>query len=359
MTEMQDASTDIIVVSNELLCKEEMAKDFNKNFNRGCNIIEVTSLQPISIMQRIVYALLEKNSFIARDADHIVFTLLSEYSRGAATIVHMLTSLMQKSEDNSRIGFELAKQQLKHHIAHLKLEKDLARQNIGIYDSVVDMAQSEPPVTHERDEVSTSSQGPGEIFISEAILSCANDDMKEEPDVSQSESYVSQPNDPDIGFIGIDVQCKVNIMPHIEDVPHSDCDPYNDDNHHKEGLIIGSVHNEVTSSTDIHVSRHTKGKPSEITEVHAKYINDKPSTIINTIMDSVAGNDNKQNASPNATWLPTAVKPSKEHLVPAPKHPLYMYVNDILTYNISLPASSSPVKLSCHNWAYSFTIDLC
>ena len=63
-------------------------------------------------MQRMVYGLLEKNSFVARDADHIVFTLLSEYSRGAATIVHMLTSLMQKSDDNSRTGFELAKASL-------------------------------------------------------------------------------------------------------------------------------------------------------------------------------------------------------------------------------------------------------
>ena len=80
MREMKDASTDIIVVSNELFYKEEMAKDFDKHFSRGCNIIEVTSLKPISIMQRIVYALLEKNSFVARDADHIVFTLLSEYS---------------------------------------------------------------------------------------------------------------------------------------------------------------------------------------------------------------------------------------------------------------------------------------
>ena len=123
MREMKDASTDIIVVSNELLCKEEMAKNFDKHLSRGCNIIEVTSLQPISIMQRIVYALLEKNSFVARDADHIVFTLLSEYSRGAATIVHMLTSLMQNSKNNSRTSFELAKQQLKLHIAHLKVEK--------------------------------------------------------------------------------------------------------------------------------------------------------------------------------------------------------------------------------------------
>ena len=80
MREMKDATTDIIIVSNELFCKEEIAKEFDKYFNRGCNIIEVTNLQHISIMQRMVYGLLEKNSFVARDADHIVFTLLSEYS---------------------------------------------------------------------------------------------------------------------------------------------------------------------------------------------------------------------------------------------------------------------------------------
>ena len=133
--EMKDASTDIIIVSNELFCKEEIAKDFDKYFNRGCNIIEVTNLQHISIMQRMVYGLLEKNSFVARDADHIVFTLLSEYSRGATTIVHLLTSLMQKSDDNSRTGFELAKQQLKLHIAHLKLKNSYPtgdRQTMGV-----------------------------------------------------------------------------------------------------------------------------------------------------------------------------------------------------------------------------------
>ena len=60
MQEMKDASTNTIVVSNELFCKEEIAKDFDKHFSQGCNIIEVTSLQPISIMQRIVYTLLRE-----------------------------------------------------------------------------------------------------------------------------------------------------------------------------------------------------------------------------------------------------------------------------------------------------------
>ena len=130
MREMKDASTDIILVSNELFYKEEIAKEFDKYISRGCNIIEVTSLQPISIMERMVYGLLEKNSFAVRDADHIVFKLLSEYSRGAATVVHMLTTVMQKSEDNSRAGFELAKQQLKLHIAHQKSKRSYHAQNI-------------------------------------------------------------------------------------------------------------------------------------------------------------------------------------------------------------------------------------
>ena len=123
MRELENASMDIIIVSNELFCKEEITKDFDNHFSRGCNIIEVTNLQHISIMQRIVYGLLEKNSFVVRDADHIVFTLLSEYSRGAATVVHLLTSLMQKDDDNNRTGFELAKHLLKLHIAHQKSEK--------------------------------------------------------------------------------------------------------------------------------------------------------------------------------------------------------------------------------------------
>ena len=121
MRELKDASTDIIIVSNEVFCKEAIAKDFDKHFTRGCNIIEVANLPPISITQRLVYKLLEKHSFVARDADHIVFTLLSEYSRGSTTVVHLLSSLMQNGDDNSRTGFELSKQFLKLHIAHLKL----------------------------------------------------------------------------------------------------------------------------------------------------------------------------------------------------------------------------------------------
>ena len=60
-----------------------------------------------------------------------------------------------------------------------------------------------------------------------------------------------------------------------------------------------------------------------------------PSSIIT---DSIAGNDSIQTAYPNATCPPTTAKPSKEHLGPAHEHPLYMYINDILTNNISLLA---------------------
>ena len=344
MREMKDASTDIIVVTNELFCKEEIAKDFDKHFSRGCNIIEVTSLQPISIMQRIVYALLEKNSFVARDADHIVFTLLSEYSRGAATIVHMLTSLMQKSEDNSRTGFELAKQQLKLHIAHQKFEHLFDGQNI-ILGSIID---SEPLVSHECDDVSTSPHWPREIFISETVPSCANDDMKEEADVSQSKFYESQPRsvhqlqskdsedkDPDTGFISTGIQNEVYIMPHIENLPHND-GLHSNNEHHSDFLIIRPEGYKDPSSTSKHSSKLKKVKDTEVAQVHAK--NDRPNMPSTIITDSVVGNDSKQTAYPNATCPPTTAKPSKEHLGPAHEHPLYMYVNDILANNISLLA---------------------
>ena len=64
---------------------------------------------------------------------------------------------MQKSEDNSRTDFELAKQQLKLHIAHQKVDQFLAGQNIilGENDSIVDMTQSEPLVTRECNDIST------------------------------------------------------------------------------------------------------------------------------------------------------------------------------------------------------------
>jgi len=101
MKQLQETSTDIIIVSNESLFKDDIVIEIDKNLTRGCNLIDVTNLQPMSIIQRIVYGLLEKDSFSIRD---VVFTLLSEYSRGAATIVHMLTSLMKKCDDN-RTGF--------------------------------------------------------------------------------------------------------------------------------------------------------------------------------------------------------------------------------------------------------------
>ena len=358
MREMKDASTDIIVVSNELFCKEEIGKDFDKYFSRGCNIIEVTSLQPISIMQRMVYGLLEKNSFVARDADHIVFTLLSEYSRGAATIVHMLTSLMQKSEDNSRTGFELVKQQLKLHIAHRKLKQFLpAGQHItlGKNGSSVDMT----PVTHGSYDISTSPRGPNEVFASEVTPTCTDDDTREGDisDLKMSPLSVFQPGGvhkmqtncsedsildtilpfPPItisSFVSMDIQNEPYIMPNIDDIPDEDDDPnsddvpYKDDRHSDNVLIIQPEGHTVTSSTSKHANMHKVDGLGD-TQVHTISVSDG--------VNFVAGNDNMVDSS-DATQLPTTAKPSKEYLTAAHKHPLYMYINDILTNNISSSA---------------------
>ena len=48
----------------------------------------------------------------------------------------MLTSLMQKGDDKSRTGFELAKQHLKLHLAHQRLENYLDNHSRQLSDGV-------------------------------------------------------------------------------------------------------------------------------------------------------------------------------------------------------------------------------
>ena len=264
----------------------------------------------------------------------------------------MLTSLIQKSEDNSRTGFELAKQQLKLHIAHLKLKQFFNSQNI-ILGSIVDMAH-EPLVTHECDDISTSPQGPREDFTSDATHSCIDDDTMEsvDPDltstlsvyqpggVHETQTKASEDKELDAltssvanttsGFISMGIQNESYIMPCTDNVLHIDNVPRNDNSHHSDDVLtIQPEGHNVTSSTDKHVSIH-EVKSLECTQAHAKSVSDG--------VNFVAGNDNDQIYSSDAMQPPTTAKTGKEHLTATHNHPLYMYINDILTDNISLPA---------------------
>ena len=325
MREMKDASTDIIVVSNELFCKEEIAKEFDKYFNRGCNIIEVTNLQPISIMQRMVYGLLEKNSFVARDADHIVFTLLSEYSRGAATIVHLLTSLLQKSDDNSRTGFELAKQQLKLHIAHRKLEKfdnysmqstlSKARSIANASERVQDRGGD--VMTEMKPEIDCTSDDRKTFDIK--TTPCVDDNKKQSNISNATSDFASTDNKNKEEF-----ELPITIMPEEYIIP--------------EG-IKPSDH-KPTSSSSKASSTYTESVTSTSQPTSDRQT--MASSIMKIITNLVAGSDDdKQTTSSDTTqWPPTTAKPGKESLDSAEKHPLYLYINDLLstTRNISLPA---------------------
>ena len=262
MKEMKDVSTDIIIVSNKLFCKEEIAEHFDKYFSRGCNIIEVTSLPPISIMQRMVYGLLEKNSFVARDADHIVFTLLSEYSRGAATIVHLLTSLMQKSDD-SRTGFELAEQQLKLHLAHQRLENYLDNYS----------RQSEVNSGVKMEDCDESVMTATESY---AINDCCHSSLQEfEQPTSTENTSTSEYN---------------SIHTKTE--------------HKTSSLLISELSTPQTQAENVH---------------------DGPPQMSSTTSDAT-----------QPSICTTSAKVEKQNLITAPMHPLYMYINDILSSTISV-----------------------
>ena len=387
MREMRDASTDIIVVSNELFCKEEIAKEFDKNFNRGCNIIEVTNLQPISITQRIVYGLLEKNSFVAKDADHIVFTLLSEFSRGAATIVHMLASMMQKSDDNSRTGFELAKQHLKLHIAHQKLRKDLDKysmQNtLSEAKSIANTSEKAQErggdiVTEMKPEIDHASADPDYSSLSAPRgLGHCDEMLDVKPSYSNDNKKQSGISDATSGFVSMGTKTDevskspIIIEPEGYSVTKHSCEA----NSKKQGYISDATSNlvnagsknddtyelpiAITSESYIIPEVKTASSSSEGSSI---YIEAKSSEVegsmtlisqptgdrqsvasgfMKTITNLVTGSDDdKQTSSSDTTQPPATAKPGKESLDSVKQHPLYLFINDLLstTCNISLPA---------------------
>ena len=318
--EMKDASTDIIVVSNELLCKEEVAKEFDKYFNRGCNIIEVGNLQPIGILQRIVYGLLEKNSFVIRDADHIVFTLLSEYSRGAATVVHILTSLMQKSDNNSRIGFELAKQQLKLHIAHLNLG------NHSIQNALSKAVNANKRVQQHGGNI-TAKKEPQIINYGHLA---ASQRLKQPDNEEDNILIIDTGKQKDEASDSIISECCIIqescIIPEICITPESCCNVPRDDK-----LSNCKSHKPRSIPTK------TKGFKKSTIASNSQSVYDKH-TITSSIM--VESDDNTHTTSSGAMRPYCAIELEKEGFVSTKKHALYMYINDILntTSNISLPA---------------------
>jgi len=77
MNLLQEASTDVIIVSNKFLFKDEIVAEVEKHLSRKCNMIDITNFQTINIIQRMD-DLLEKDTFSVRDADHAVFILFDE-----------------------------------------------------------------------------------------------------------------------------------------------------------------------------------------------------------------------------------------------------------------------------------------
>lgn len=106
------------------MTREEIIKSLRYLNRNGCEI-KVTSLDPVHSVQRMVYGLLKKSACVPKDNDHEIFKRLTKKSQGETTTVHMLTSLMQKFDDN-RESFECISQQLQHYILVEKLPQNIA-----------------------------------------------------------------------------------------------------------------------------------------------------------------------------------------------------------------------------------------
>ena len=101
MKQLNEASTDIIIVSNEI--KDDIVNVIHKNLTRGCDLIDVTNLHPTDSKQRMVYGLFENHAHSPSDDDRNAFAIFSEDSKNITTIVHMLTSLLQITRSTKEV----------------------------------------------------------------------------------------------------------------------------------------------------------------------------------------------------------------------------------------------------------------
>ncbi|XP_065920020.1 uncharacterized protein [Dysidea avara] len=335
MKQLQEASTDIIIVSNEFLFKDDIVTGIDKNLTRGCNLIDVTNLQAMSIIQRMVYGLLEKDSFSIRDADHIVFTLLSEYSRGAATIVHMLTSLMKKCDDN-RTGFQLAKHQLKLHIGHKKYEKAIQKSRGCSFSAskamrginvVTESKELQEVKSFPTDSVSTVNTATVEHMSNEkesAGQDCIGVALDRS---SHSEALTDELPSGRKAAQTITGEYLKTDMPTVP----------TDNEDQVEILPLTRSHTEIadpTKAVQINSERYVidKGGKSNIV-----------TSVVKKMISYVIGSDDKQKSVSEATQIPEELPATESDEYHSDEEnvcsTLYMYINDILkSPDFSLPA---------------------
>ena len=251
---------------------------------------------------------------------------------------------MQKSDDNSRTGFELAKQQLKLHIAHLKLEKlpeNYITKNT-LNEASMKMEDRGENVMIKREVQITHASGSGEASVPKETPSCI--DNKELTDVSESQSYKASFSEPH------SMQVQTKISDHNESVASTSSFPQliKSGNIQKTTEVSKSSPISITPECFKHVS--SSSEPSSVhTEesfistnrphAHTKSDGDRQtmiSSFLTTMANFVASDDDTQTTPLNIT----PAKPERHILTPTQKHPLYLFINDLLSTisNISLPA---------------------
>lgn len=100
--QLKEASTDVIIVKfnhegDDTLMKsvDRLAEELSEYFTRGCDQIIVSKLQQMSNVQRMVYGLLKADNIIPHESHRNAFCELSRFSKGQATVVRILASLLQ------------------------------------------------------------------------------------------------------------------------------------------------------------------------------------------------------------------------------------------------------------------------
>ena len=91
-----DSKTDIIIICNSKINKDDFKNDIEEMCSRSVNVITVKNLTTIDTLKRVTYNLLKSSSFSPKDSHLQLFSKLGELTMGTVTLTNIVAKLLTK-----------------------------------------------------------------------------------------------------------------------------------------------------------------------------------------------------------------------------------------------------------------------
>lgn len=95
-----DSETDIIVISNGIVNKDDIHSYIEEACHRSVDMIPVKNLTTTEVLKRMTYNLIKNSSFTPKDSHVELFDKLSKLAMGNVTMTNMVTALLTNVDVN-------------------------------------------------------------------------------------------------------------------------------------------------------------------------------------------------------------------------------------------------------------------